>query len=359
MAQFDISCTVFDPIRITTKTQIPTFIVDTWYESGLITSSLFQSLPGIDIDGSGQVMMSSGMYVQQPQTHIGIQIKNLRVLPLRVFVVENGPAPLLLGSGFLQLLFEIGMETASINQPRVSIEPPDKRNPDSLGIHLVSPDKDIDTLEFERFIRAIRSIHNVAVIAHTGLHQHNDWPGGERESAKALAVEQTIDTDANLPENSRLKITWVESGSIWVSFTSGSKKALSWLTQIFPKTMDARLEGTMSDATSPEEAAIIQRMTREEIFHAKVWEQRRIAAAHFRATRNEWRNNILEEIDFQRKIAGLIEDPVVRDTTIHKLDTAIAELSRGALLPFIEHLPAIPEKDRDLLPIREKRDRRG
>ena len=359
MPQFDIPCTVFDPIRISTTARIDRFIVDTWFDHGLITRSLFERIPGIGTDGTGQVMMSSGMYVEQPQTYIGVQIRNLRALPMLVHVVENGPAPLLLGGDFLALLFDMGVNVTSMSQPRITIETPEKHSSDALGIRLISPNKSIDTLELERFLKAVRSIHNVAVVSHTGLHQHDDWPMGEREEAKTRAVEQTIDNDTYLSENTRLKVLWVESGSIWVSLTSGAKSGLSWLSQIFSKTMNARLQATMSEASSAEEAAIIQHMTREEIVTAKTWEQRRLAAEHFRETRNEWRQNVLEEIDFRRKIAESIKDPVVRDTAIRKLDAALAELGEGSLLPLVEHLPTIPENEQDPLPVRQQRNNRG
>jgi predicted aspartyl protease len=74
MAMLTIPCSVFDPIRFTTSTKIRQFIVDTWFSHGLITRSLYKSLPGLETDGVGIVAMSSGMYTEQPKTNIGIQI---------------------------------------------------------------------------------------------------------------------------------------------------------------------------------------------------------------------------------------------------------------------------------------------
>src|SRR5262245_25014793 len=68
MPHFNIPCSVFDPIRFTTATNIKDFIVDTWFHHGLISRSLFVRLPGIGTTGTGRVLMSSGMYVEQPET---------------------------------------------------------------------------------------------------------------------------------------------------------------------------------------------------------------------------------------------------------------------------------------------------
>lgn len=176
MAQLSIPCTVFDPIRFTTFTKIPHFIVDTWFSHGLITRSLYNSLPGLETEGVGRVEMSSGMYTEQPKTSIGIQIKNLRALPLTVYVIDNGPAQLLLGSDFLEMLFDIGGTVADPDVAHITVEAALKRAPDSLGIRLIPETETISSLELERFLKGIRSIHNVAAIAKLGLHQHDDWP---------------------------------------------------------------------------------------------------------------------------------------------------------------------------------------
>lgn len=189
MPNFNIECTVFDPIRISTYTKIKSFIVDTWFDKGLISRSLFQRLVGLETTGMGRVPMSSGMYVNQPETQIGIQIKNLKAMPLTVNIVDDGPAPLLLGGDFFTLLFDIGEEVLRPDIPRITIETITKRSPNSLGIRLLSESKTIDSLELQCFINSVRSIHNVAVIANSGLHQHKDW---QSTKDKVRAVEKTI-----------------------------------------------------------------------------------------------------------------------------------------------------------------------
>lgn len=232
MARLSISCTVFDPIRFTTSTKIPSFIVDTWFSYGLITRSLYKSLPGLETDGVGRVEMSSGMYTEQPKTSIGIQIKNLRALPLTVYVIDDGPAPLLLGSDFLRLLFDVGDKVTDPGNSHITVEPTLKRAPDTLGIRLIPETESINALELERFLNGVRSIHNVAAIAKLGLHQHNDWPheniNESKDARKARAVEETIEMDHSLWGESRLTITWIESGSVWLTLFSTVKKG-SWL----------------------------------------------------------------------------------------------------------------------------------
>ncbi len=82
MAQINTECEIFDPIRFTTKTRVNKFILDTWFDQGLISCSLFDRLPGLEINRSSKVYMSSGMYVNQPEIQIRLQINNLRALPI-------------------------------------------------------------------------------------------------------------------------------------------------------------------------------------------------------------------------------------------------------------------------------------
>jgi hypothetical protein len=358
MAQLFIPCTVFDPIRFTTATKISQFIVDTWFSYGLITRSLYKSLPGLETYGVGKVAMSSGMYTEQPMTSIGVQIKNLRALPLTAYVVDDGPAQLLLESDFLQLLFDIGEKITDPDTAHITVEPTIKRSPDTLGIRLVPETDAVSTLELERFLNGIRSIHNVAAIAELGLHQHDDWPqqnaNESKDLRKARAVEETIGLDHSLWGDSRLSITWIESGSVWLTLFSTVRKGLGWLSQMIPKSIDARLQSTISNASTAEEQAAILRMTRDDIVKARIWEQRRKSASEFRKTREEWHKTIKSEIDFKKKLVEEITDPVVREVAWKKLNEALVELTETSFIPIVEHIPIIPENERDLLPVRKE-----
>jgi hypothetical protein len=191
----------------------------------------------------------------------------------------------------------------SSSSGQIRIEPPNKYSADSVGIRLI-PEKDsVDALQLERFLTAIREIHNVGVIANSDLHQHDDWPRAERTAAKRRAVRETIESDRSLYDNNILTLTYIESGSIWLSLVSRSKAALSWLAQIFEKSTDARLRTTMATAASVEEDRAIKELTRDDIANAKIWEQRRLAATQIRKTREEWQKTVLQEINFKEKLA--------------------------------------------------------
>ncbi|HZS48402.1 MAG TPA: hypothetical protein VFC63_25250 [Blastocatellia bacterium] len=354
MPKLSIPCTVFDPIRFTTFTKVSQFIVDTWFSYGLITRTLYKSLPGLETDGVGKVEMSSGMYTEQPKTAIGIQIKNLRALPLTVYVIDDGPAPLLLGSDFLKLLFDIGQELPDPDVPHITVEPSRKRADETLGIRLIPETETVNALELERFLNGIRSIHNIAAIAKLSLHQHDDWPRQNVDNSpldrKVKAVEQTIDCDRSLSNETRLSITWIESGSIWLSLFSSVKTGLSWLSQMIPKSIDARIQSSISNASTAEEQAAILKMTRKDIIDARIWEERRKSASNFRKAREEWHKTIMSEIDFKKKLAQEITDPVVREAVARKLNEALAELTQTSFLPIVEHLPNITADEQDLLP---------
>lgn len=361
MAILDLDCTIFDPIRITTSATVPHFIIDTWHESGLILRSCYEQLPGLQTEGMGRVMLSSGMCIDRPRVKLGVQIGNIRGVPVDFFVVDHGAAPLLFGSKFLMQLFNI--QSRPIGVPSVwpgpsgpggvTLEPPEKYAEDTLGIRLVPSEATVNALQLERFLLAVRQIHNVGVIATTGLHQHDDWQG-EKSAAKITAVRETINRDRSLWDENTLQVTWVETGSVWISLKSGAKSAFSWLTQIFEKTTDARMRSAIAAAATAEEEAAIAKLTRDDIVRAKSWEQKRIAGENIRATREEWQKAVLSEIDFRQVLAKRIKDKVVREEAQKNLDSALHELVASGFMPLIEQVPTIAEKERDALPVRRQ-----
>lgn len=361
MSTIHRECVVFDPVRITSTASSQSFIIDTWHERGLMQRSLFRSLPGMATSGNARVMLSSGMYVTCPLVKVGIQIGCIRALPVEFALVDDGAAPLLFGSDFMERLFDMQARGPGAHDPdaaAVTIDAPAKYAPETLGIRLVPDGETIDALQLERFLRGVRKIHNIGVIATTGMHQHDDWQG-DRSSAKQRAVLDTIESDGHLWGDNSLHITWVENGSIWLSLASGSKKALSWLSQMFEKTTDARLRQTMANASSAEEEAAIKRLTRDQLAHTKNLEQERLAAKYIKETRREWQQTVLGEIDFRRKLTEQISDPSVRQVAQRQVDSAIADLVGSNFMPLVENTPTLQPDDRDPLRIQApRRDRR-
>ena len=161
-------CTVFDPVNITNEGVADRFIIDTWHSQGLMQVSLFERLYGVKPVGKTKVMLSSGMYVERPLVKVGVQIGNIRALPVEFALVDDGAAPILFGSDFLEKLFDmqakgVGQSDAS-DGGTISIEPPEKYDPDSLGIRLIPEGKTVDAIQLERFLRSVRTIHNAGVI---------------------------------------------------------------------------------------------------------------------------------------------------------------------------------------------------
>ena len=147
MSTLRIQCSVFDPIRITTTANVDRFIIDTWFSTGLISQSLFQRLPGVGTFGTRELPLSSGMTVTRPVARVGLQIRNIRALPVELLVVDDGPSDLLLGAEFIERMFEIsGRPIGSVGPSDsgpggISVEPPEKYDAGSVGIRLI-PGKD-------------------------------------------------------------------------------------------------------------------------------------------------------------------------------------------------------------------------
>jgi hypothetical protein len=344
-------CKVFDPIRFTTSTDVSKFIVDTWYDEGLITQDLYTRLPGLPTLGTGRVDMSSGMSMNRPKVEIGIQINNIRALPISVYIVDNGPADLLLGGDFLKLLFEMGMER-EIDAPKATIEPPSKREKKALALKLLSGSESMNLSDIETFVTALRAIHNCAIIIDRGMHQHSDWNIRDSENAKRKAVERTVLRDAYLSEDDRLQLRWIESGSLWMTIRSGAKSGMSWLSQLFQLSMDAKLEKTIAEATSAKEKAKIAELSRDEIARARRAEAQLRTAKAVRQAKEEWRKALLEEIDFKKTLCNRIQDETVKDAVNGHLEMAVKELAESNLYAMIEHSPDDPEIDEHTLPKR-------
>lgn len=351
-------CKVFDPVNITTSAIAPKFIIDTWHTQGLMQTSLFRKLRGVAPSSTTRVMLSSGMYVDLPLVKVGVQIGNIRALPVEFALVNDGAAPLLFGSAFLEKLFDmqakgIAAAESGSDATSVSIDPPEKYDSDSLGIRLIPEGQSVDAIQLERFLRSVRTIHNIGVIACDRLHQHNDWQG-DNARRKVVAVTNTITSDGSLYDANTLHISWIENGSVWLSLKSGSKAAISWLSQLFEKTTDARLRKTIAEAASAEEDAAIKQLTRDEIANAKAWEQRRVAANHIKDARKDWQQTVLGEIDFRAKLAEKITDPEIRAEAEKQINLALSDLVSSNFMPVIENIPNIDPSKRDILLIHKR-----
>lgn len=357
MAQLNIECSVFDPVRITTGTQASSFIIDTWFSHALITQDLFTRLPGLPTMGTGSVQMSSGMSMTRPRVEIGVQIRNIRALPIQAYVVDHGPAPLLLGSDFMRLMFEIGAPFEP-GRPYAGVEPPSKRERASLALRLISGEQQPELVDVENFLSAVRRIHNCALVAESGRHQHGDWPNNRRDEAMAEAIRATIRDERHLSDEESLHVTWVESGSIWVTLKSGAVSGLTWLSQLFRLSMDARLQRTMAEAATAEEQARVAEMTRDEIIHARRAEENLRTTRAVRQTRDEWRKEVLDDIDFRRALADRMENPVAREAVQSELDQAIGALAESKLVGMIEHVPDV-SSEYPRLPRRTESRREG
>ena len=81
-------------------------------------------------------------------------------------MVDGGPASLLLGSDLIRLLFEIGNPFAP-GKPYAGVEPLTKRERASLALRLISGEDHAELVEVERFLSAVRRVHNCALAQQT------------------------------------------------------------------------------------------------------------------------------------------------------------------------------------------------
>lgn len=338
MSQYSIATTVFDPVRFTTATSVPGFFVDTWYDHAIITQNLYTRLPELPKLAAGKVRMSSGMVIERPRVEIGVQINNVRAVPITAYIVDEGAADLLLGSDFMNLLFEMGRDVRT-DAPRVTIEPPCKREKSALAIRLLSETGCFAVTDVEHFIGALRTIHNCSLAVDRGLFDHWDLTEEERENRVREAVASTLLLDANVSSEDRLRILWIENGSIWLTIKSGATCGVAWLSKLFHLTMNAKLEQLMADAATARQKAEVGDLTRNDIILTLRAEEQLKTAKAIRQAREEWRKTVLGEIDFRERVYSRVKDPTARKVLLEELDEAISELSHSKLYAMTEHMP--------------------
>jgi hypothetical protein len=339
MPPYDIPFSVFDPVRFTTSTASDRFIVDTWFRKGLITQELYTRLPGVPIVTTGLVEMSSGMAMRRPLVEVGVQINNIRALPLSVFVVDDGPAPLLLGADFLELLFRIGVDRR-MDGPTATLEPPKKRGESALAIRLVAENDNVELRELERFTSGLRRIYNCAVIAEHRSSDLSESLPDDEAGRIATSLERVIREDSELSREEQLRIGWIESESpIWMTVVSGSGKALSWLVHLFDESIDAKIERSRAAAAKATEEATVQELTRQEIVRQRRAEANLKTAAAVTQARQVWRKEVLGDLDFRQALEKRIRNPKVRKKVQDELEEAMAELATAKIYPMLEHAP--------------------
>lgn len=105
----------------------------------------------------------------------------------------------------------------------------------NLSIELTPLTSSIDLKAFEEYIKLQRRLYNFILVA-----------TGELGAIKAEDVPSIIEDDRLIPDELRLQLAWIESGSIWMKLKSASYEALY------------NLADFLEEGTSPDEGQAIE-----------------------------------------------------------------------------------------------------
>jgi hypothetical protein len=331
MTNLDVPVRIFDPALPHVTYHIDSPGVDTWHEHVLVLRRTADLIPHIPQEKRGELRLSGGMVMEVPEIDIGIQIGSIRIERIAALVVDRGLHGILLGSSVLERVFSMGQP----NESEVRTTNRWKDDPAALAVELYPLRMPLSMLELESFLSAKRRLFNISLIA-----------SGEVRLPAGASVGEAVRLDVGIPPELRLKLSWIDSGSIWLTLTSGSGKALKQLAAVFETGADAKLAHKVSEA--PQGAAISQ-ATRDLTAAQISEEQDRLRIENIAKAYEVWRNEVRSHIGFLDEMIAKLSDRDQVEALWQERDTAIAEIVEQRLLPIVRNIPRPPAQERGSL----------
>lgn len=322
MKLLDIGTSIFD--SVTSEKEIPLTIVgvDDWYDYAVITEEVRKQLVYIPEIGKRKFNISSGMTIDLPFVEIGIKIGSIKINNVKAYVVDHGKYELILGKDVISRVFRIG---GGSNNIQIS----NKRKDDKsyLSIRLHSLDSYYRILNIERFLRDKRKLFNILLVIN-----------GEIKINEISELDETINNEIGIPENKRLKLSWIEEGSIWLTLKS-TAKSLKSLGKLFGESKISELKKEFYEAEKNKTESEILKETRNMIVIRKKEEEKKLTAKNIHETHNNWRKEVKERIKFQEELIEKIDNPEFKASLKEKLDKTIESLMNQELFPELINIP--------------------
>lgn len=327
MPRLDVPVAIFDPLLPTRRIDIVHPGIDTWHDKTLMARVARNRVPDIPSGPPTTIEISGGMRVAVETVTIRVAIGSVVIDELTVAVVDEGHHDILFGSDVLTQLFKVGQGGRAA--ARVSSQRKD--DPSALAVELYPVDGPLELRRFSDFLRSQTRLHNIALIA-TGRVRVSD-----------ADIDSALDSDNGIPEHLRLKLAWIDSGSIWTTLKSGSKDALQYVGSFFQTGASAKLAQEVAAAQEASHRGQVNAATREATIAAAKAEQERLEAESVAATYRVWREEARERIRFTDEMLERVEDPTTRALLRSKRDEAIVRLLEQPAMPIVRNVPHEPE----------------
>lgn len=334
MPRLNIEIYVYDPALPFQLHKLDSVGVDTWHEYALLNRKVLEKLKYLKPEKDGVLKLSGGMRMSVPIIEIGLQIGNIKMDNVEALVVDEGSYDVLLGEQAINKIFKIGTPQQKETESKGFLIPStitskQKDDPDALSLELYPIKKPFDVRYLENFLRLQRRLYNILLIA-----------SGEIEVEDETQLSSIIDDDKMIPEDLRLKVSWIDSGSIWVSLTSGSERVLQLLSTLFEVSATAELEylkfRTEKQVTGRVE---VSQNTRENTLLSILEEQEKLSEEEIENTYNNWRKSVMKRLEFFEELIAQVDREDIRRQLIERKDKAIFEIVHQQLFPVVKNIP--------------------
>jgi hypothetical protein len=320
---------IYDPAIPFEKFEMDNPGIDTWHDYVLITKEAYDHISRVPIARQETLHVSGGMSMNVPLVEIGLEIGSIKMDSVEALIVDKGFHEILLGNNIFDLIFDVGVQESGVKVTSTS-----KDDPRSLAIELYPINPPAELLSIENIFRYQRRLHNIFLISN-----------GEIPEPTSEDLNAVLDSDYRIPENMRLRLTWVDSGSIWITLASGSLKALKSLALLYEKGASASLAQRMADANKADNDAQISQATRDSVANKIKAEQDMLRAENIGKTYDAWRDGIRANLDFTDELISQMANKDLAEEMKTQKDEAIVEILKQKILPMVRNIPRPFEPD--------------
>jgi hypothetical protein len=325
MSKLQVNIEIFDPVTPFNTYKVNNHDLDAWRDITVITKNLRELLPQVKEIRTQQLDLLGGIIIKVPIVEIGIKIGSIVFHSIEVAVVDDGEYDLWLGGNELQGCFDIGRIGKGGN---VDVVTPWKEDPESLSLEIFPVTMPFNQINLERYLCSLRQIYNMCLISE---HEINIVDIDD--------IEALVDHDIGVTEANRLKISWVDSGSIFIGLKSATLKTLKRISKIFNISASAKLAQQLADSKKAENDAILAQETRDATALRIIEEQERYKIENVKKSYDIWRREAKSRIKFLDDMIQSVEDKNIAKQLREKKDQAILTLTEQELLPMVQNIP--------------------
>ena len=265
------------------------------------------------------------MYLKAPYLYIGAQIGSVRFDKFEVLVVDNGSYDILLGKNVFDSLFKMQTEQ---DTNTVSFSSNNKEDSSPLSFEIYPVEYPFDLLNFEKAMKNLRILHNIALLADKSIKVNN---------FDQQLIDNMLKNDYGIPDQLKLKVGILDNGSIWVSLKSGSIAGLKYVASFFERGAVAKLSQEVANSQKNEVEANINKETREATIEKILSENEKLKAENIHETYQAFRKECRARLQFFDEIIEQVSDTQLKEQIV-KQKQALIEMANLQMVPIVRNV---------------------